>query len=222
MKGRLTHTLIPFLSRLAVQCDTGLKPGADRCFRVAGGFTLLSDEDISWAGPLALALTREAMNEGRLNDVNEDIVDVLFLEALPLEFSDNDNTIPSPSPTAAVTRVIGDDDDNTIGGIDKGLGSDDKIPGWSWALISIGIVAFLIAVFALCRKARGKNDKGLGAFDPDAAENGQSDMQAPLAGDEEQVAESFVDIASTDDEGAVYTDPLLSSSSTSGQKVSLL
>ncbi len=43
---------------------------------------MLGNGDISWAGPLALMLTKEAMDEGKLNDVNPDVVDVKFLEAL--------------------------------------------------------------------------------------------------------------------------------------------
>lgn len=188
-------------------------PGAARCFKILGGFTLLADEDISWAEPLALLLTREAMNDGDLNNVNADVVDVRFLEAL------NSTLVIKNSTLFPTLAPIGNDD--TLVGIEGPLSSD--IPGWSWALIGTGVVAAILAILFLLRNLREQSHPK-GSFDPVESTNLRTgNMQAPLEGDEgvaqpwsplegdEGAAQSWKDVGEPDDV-STYSDPLLSSS----------
>jgi hypothetical protein len=186
-----------------VRCRTGLVGLAARCFIIKGGFTLLGNGDISWAGPLALMLTKEAMDEGKLNNVNPDVVDVKFLEALNTTIVFNNDTfaLPTMSPTVVdantnPTRVV------------ESIGSDDNVPGWSWALVSIGIIAFFVALCILARKLReGKERNATGQFDPDESADMRSGMQSPIDADE-GVAPSWNDVAASDGDDT-YSDPLL-------------
>jgi hypothetical protein len=177
---------------------------AARCFIVQGGFTLLGNGDISWAGPLALMLTKEAMDEGKLNNVNPDVVDVRFLEALntTIEFNNETSvTIPTMSPAGASGG--GDPD-----GLVESIGSDD-VPGWSWALVSIGIIAFFVALCILARKLGDRKERNpTGQFEPEESAAIQSGMQSPIDADE-GVQPSWKDAAASDADDT-YSDPLLS------------
>ena len=156
---------------------------------------MLGSSDISWAGPLALTLTKEAMDEGKLNNVNPDVVDVKFLEALntTIVFNNELSLRPSMSPTA--------DTNINPNGLDS-IGSDN-VPGWSWALVSIGVVAFFVALCILARKLGYRKERNaIGQFDPDESADMRTGMQSPIDADE-GVAPSWNDV---DDN---YSDPLL-------------
>jgi hypothetical protein len=174
---------------------------AARCFIVKGGFTLLGNGDISWAGPLALQLTKEAMDEGKLNTVNPDAVDVRFLEALNTTIVFNNETVVT-IPTMSPTGAPGGGNPNV-----QSIGSDDAVPGWSWALVSIGIIAFFLSLCILYRKRRDqgnqKDRNPNGEFNPDESADIRSGMQSPIDADE-FVPPSWNDVA--DD---TYSDPLL-------------
>jgi hypothetical protein len=188
----LSHVVIPLLHDI-VRCRTGLVGLAARCFIIKGGFTLLGSGDISWAGPLALTLTKEAMDEGKLNNVNPDVVDVKFLEALDTTtgFNNEASLSPSMSPTAGV-------DPNGF----VSIGSDN-VPGWSWALVSVGVIAFFVAVCILARKLGSRKERDApGQFDPDESAGMRTGMQSPIDADD-GVAPSWNDV---DDN---YSDPLL-------------
>jgi hypothetical protein len=168
---------------------------AQKCFIVKGGFTLLGIGDISWAGPLALTLTKEAMNEGKLNNVvNPDVIDVKFLEALNTTIVFNNEASPRPS----MSPIVGSDPT----GLGNSIGSN-TVPGWSWALVSIGVVAFFVALCILARKlGYRKEGNEAGHFDPDESLDMRRGMQSPIDEDE-GVAPSWKDV---DDN---YSDPLL-------------
>jgi hypothetical protein len=155
---------------------------------------LLGRGDISWAGPLALTLTKEVMDGGELNNVvNPDVVDVKFLEALDttIVFNNEASARPSMSPT-----VVGDPN------VFVSIGSDN-VPGWSWALVSIGVVAFFVALCILSRKLGYQKERNVaGHFDPDESADMRTGMQSPIDADE-GVAPSWNDV---DDN---YSDPLL-------------
>jgi hypothetical protein len=135
------------------------------------------------------------MDGGKLNNVNPDVVDVKFLEALnTIAFNNDTSFIPSMSPTVDTkinpTRVV-----ETIG--------SDNVPGWSWALVSIGVIAFLVALCILARKLGSRKERiVVGQFDPDESVDMRSGMQSPIDADE-GVASSWNDV---DDK---YSDPLL-------------
>lgn len=193
---------IIFLLHATVRCQTGLVDLAARCFIVQGGFTLLGNGDISWAGPLALLLTKEIMDEGKLNNVNPDAVDVRFLEALNTTITFNNGTVIVPSSTNTTNTTGGGDADGFV----TNIGSDDNVPGWSWALVSIGIIAFFVALCILARKLGDRKERNAaGRFDPDESTDMRPGMQSPIDADEGD-AESWNDVAAA--EGA-YTDPLL-------------
>jgi hypothetical protein len=175
---------------------------AARCFIVKGGFTLLGNGDISWAGPLALMLTKEAMDEGKLNNVNPDVVDVKFLEALNTTIVFNNDTSARPSMSPTIGTIVDPD------GLVKSIGSDD-VPGWSWALVSIGIIAFFVALCILARKLGDRKERdATGQFDPDESADIRSGMQSPIDADE-GVTASWNDVAASEGDDTTYSDPLL-------------
>jgi hypothetical protein len=193
-----------------VTCRTELVGSAARCFIVEGGFTILGDGDISWAGPLALVLTQEAMDGGRLNNVNPDVVDVRFLEAFNSTITFNNDTLVISTNNTVNSTDGGDGNGNQTGSGIVTIGSkDNDVPGWSWALVSIGIVAFFVAVAYLVRRLasdkRGNNETG--HFDPDEATDLRSGMEAPIDADEGETA-SWMDVATSEGESK-YSDPLL-------------
>jgi hypothetical protein len=171
---------------------------AARCFIVKGGFTLLGNGDISWAGPLALTLTKEAMDDGKLNNVvNPDVIDVKFLEELDTTIAFNNETSlrPSMSPTADTTIAP----DRNV----QSIGSSDNVPGWSWALVSVGVIAFFVALWVLARKLGGQKKKdATGQIDPDESAAMRTGMQSPIDANE-GVAPSWNDVDGN------YSDPLL-------------
>jgi hypothetical protein len=176
---------------------------AQKCFIVKGGFTLLGIGDISWAGPLALTLTKEAMNEGKLNNVvNPDVIDVKFLEALNTTIVFNNDTSARPSMSPTIGTIVDPD------GLVKSIGSDD-VPGWSWALVSIGIIAFFVALCILARKLGDRKERdATGQFDPDESADIRSGMQSPIDADE-GVTASWNDVAASEGDDTTYSDPLL-------------
>jgi hypothetical protein len=177
---------------------------AARCFIVEGGFTVLGDGDISWAGPLALILTKEAMDGGKLNNVNPDVVDVRFLEALNTTISYNNETLNDDAINGNDDAINGN---GTIDPVVQSIGSND-VPGWSWALVSVGIIAFLVALCILARKLGSRKERNpTGQFDPDEATDMRSGMQAPIDADE-GVSSSWMDVAASEGESN-YSDPLL-------------
>jgi hypothetical protein len=194
---------------ITVTCRTELVGAAARCFIVEGGFTILGDGDISWAGPLALLLTEEAMNGGKLNNINPDVVDVRFLEALNSTITFNNDTLVIPPTNTTVNPTGGGDNGNQTGNPIVSIGSNDNdVPGWSWALVSIGIVAFFVAIAYLVRRLAGqKRGNETGQFDPDEATDLRSGMQAPIDADEAN-SPSWTDVAASEGESK-YSDPLL-------------
>jgi hypothetical protein len=175
---------------------------AARCFIIQGGFTILGYGDISWAGPLALLLTKEAMDGGKLNNINPDVVDVHFLEALNTTFTFNNGALTNN--TGNTTGFI--NGNATVGGIVETIGSDD-IPGWSWALVATGIIAFFVAICVLTRKlGNEKRGNATGHFDPDEATGMRAGMQAPIDADE-GVTTAWMDVSEEANDN--YSDPLL-------------
>jgi hypothetical protein len=146
------------------------------------------------------------MDEGKLNNVNADVVDVRFLEALntTIAFNNETSVIPTMSPTAAPGGGNPD-------GFVASIGSDD-VPGWSWALVSIGVIAFFVALCILARKlGEGDRDRkegdATGQFDPEESAAMQSGMQSPIDADE-GVEPSWNEVAASDAEDT-NSDPLL-------------
>jgi hypothetical protein len=95
---------------------------------------------------LGWLLTKVAMDEGKLNIVNPDVVDVKFLEALntTIIFNNDTSARPSMSPTSDTTI----DPDRDV----QSIGSSDNVPGWFWGLVSIGVIAFLVPLLVVARK----------------------------------------------------------------------
>ena len=145
---------------------------------------------------MALSLTEDATNDGKLNNVNRDVVHVRFLEALETTTEFNDRTSGMPG--------MGDDTDGTG---DGRVGDDstcgvgaiqhvdlDNVPGRSWGLVATGIIAFLVALCYLIRQCHGgKRGNERGQFDPDETTAMRSGMQAPINADAGNAA-SWMDV----------------------------
>lgn len=114
--------------------------GADNCFIVNGGFTLLGDLDeqnlFSAVEPTLFA-TEVLMNSGRLNEVHPDVVNVRFVSA------DNGNNSGDD-----------DDDDTDRGNVGlEGATGSDSVRAWPWVLLSLG-GAFVLFGAAFTRRRR--------------------------------------------------------------------
>jgi hypothetical protein len=195
-----------------VTCQTELVDSAARCYVVRGGFTLLGEGDISWAGPLALSLTEEAMTQGQLNNIiNTDVVDVSFLKALntTVSFTNGTDFVPPMDNSGSSTPATG-----PVGIVS--IGSDEGVASWSWALVASGIIAFFVALWYIAKSMCGeKRGNATDHFDLDVDEqsvDNRSCVHAPIDG--EGVAVSWVDAAGAETGDTNYNnDPLLRPSS---------
>jgi hypothetical protein len=185
---------------------------AARCFIIQGGFTLLGEGDISWAGPVALLITEESMSEGRLNRINPDVVDVSFLEALSTTISFGNGTLiadnmgTSTGTTGTGNNTMGNATDITlppdpVNPIVTIGGSDNNIPGWSWALVASGIIAFFVALCYLAKNRGEKRGNEAGHFDPHESEAIRSAMHAPIDDDETEVRSAMQAPVDSNDAG---------------------
>lgn len=116
---------------------------ARRCFIVSGALTLLSQEDslpLSWTDPYARVSTKQMMENGVLNSVHPDVVDVSFI----VEFGDDGQPVNNVdlSPTSAPAVEV------------KAISEENKMEPWAWVLLSFGIIGVLFAIFAIRRRQR--------------------------------------------------------------------
>jgi len=125
-----------------VRCRTPLVEGAKRCFIVSGGFSLVSADDsqnLDWAVPAALNATKYIMNQGQLNRVNPDILDVSFLEMV-----DEKNITQAPDqPTKQFPPDTVDPPKVKAGG--------NKIETWPWLFIGLGVI-FVVMIALIVRR----------------------------------------------------------------------
>lgn len=140
----LTFSLSLFILVVAtVQCRTELVEGADRCFVVNGGITMNGSKDIAWVVPVVLDLISFSMNQGMLNNVHEDVIDVRFLNP-GIESGIDVGLSPTPSPTQDLGNVGSDRD---------GTNTEYNEP-WPWIVLGFGIVLLISVAFLIQRRLR--------------------------------------------------------------------
>jgi len=142
----------------SVQCRTRLVAGASRCFSVGGNYTLYGDGDLSWAVPLALLETERNINQGLLDDVHPDVVDVQFIRPASQDdhqFFDNPDRTRGPQ-----TRPVPDAETQ----------DDDRLETWASALIALAVLVSLAVAFVLGRRRR-RNAYSQASFDPIQRQN---------------------------------------------------
>lgn len=119
---------------------------------------MTGNNNIDWARPLGLVITRDAMNGGMLDAVDERIVSVRFLESVQAQTT-------TGTPT-------------TTGGERGTVSADNDIPGYVWAIIASGIVVLIVSVVYLAKRIRNQGRREPrddyqeplkhGEFDPEA------------------------------------------------------
>ena len=142
---QITHGFMFFLYFcLAVQCQTPLVEGADRCFTIRGAFTLVGQggNSLVWALPPAIDVTRLTMNQGKLNDAHEAIVDVTFLEQISDEEYGAEFEDPSTLPPPVVASPRGGSDDTK------------ELENWHWILVGFGAALLLLIITAVVLRRR--------------------------------------------------------------------
>ena len=134
-----THLFSSLWWILTVTCLTDLVDGAENCFIVDGGFTLLADlaeEDISWAVDPTLFATELLLNNGELDDVHPDVIEVRFIS------KDVDAVNGTERGTVGIAAAEGDD-----------------LQAWPFVVLSLGALFLAGGAIGLRRKQlrRGQN-----------------------------------------------------------------
>ena len=125
---------------IAVRCRTPLVGDARRCFLVSGAFTVLSSDDslpLNWTEPYIRVSTKQMMEDGVLNSVHPDVIEVSYF----VDFGDGED-VGDLSPTVAPNMVV------------KTVSEEKKMEPWAWVLISFGIIGVLVALFAIRRRQK--------------------------------------------------------------------
>jgi len=121
---------------------------------VNGRLTLYGQSNITWAVPITLDLIRLTLDDGGLDDVNPDVVDVSFRrEGIP--------TYDFGSPADWLDDDGGGGGDG--GGADElggSIGSDPKTSAeaWPWVVLGGGLFVLLAALAMLRRRIRRNSD----------------------------------------------------------------
>lgn len=177
---RISHMYF-IAPRSPVLCRNSLVEAAERCYVVNGRLTLYGDDDISWALPIALDLVRLNMDDGGLNEVHPEIVDVRYRgDGIP----DYSNTIIGIWPD----RGDGDGDggsefggegNNTLAGggpdddatsppgssITGTQGDGATVQAWPWVVLGCGLLVLLTAVYVIRRRIRGGSSARDGGYE---------------------------------------------------------
>lgn len=145
LRGLVKVFVLPLAHTAAVLCQTPLVEGADRCFIINGGLTLVGDDDVNWAVPIALDLVEWTMYDGLLNNVHPDVVDVQFLHATE-GVGDTGEVIelpPSPTP---------------LYGSPSGARDGNPNQAWPWVILGGGLFILLAAVVLARRRLRSDRE----------------------------------------------------------------
>jgi hypothetical protein len=130
---------------MIVRCRTSLAPRAERCFVVNGGLTLHGFSDITWAVPVTLDIVKMRMDQGDLNSVDPQVVDVRFLTT-GAPVADDDVNLYPPPPSGDGVR----DAPTNL--------PDARTLAWPWVVLGCGVLLLTISVVMLCRRRRRRSD----------------------------------------------------------------
>jgi len=131
-----------------VRCHTPLEPGADRCFVVNGGLTLVGDSDtIRLEVEPTMRLIRKSMNHGKLNYVHPDIVDIHFIGS--------GHTISS----------TGNGNDDGVTPANNSSPESQPVQVWPWILLGGGLFVFISIFFVARRRKQRRNEAAKGAYE---------------------------------------------------------
>lgn len=179
------------LANILVTCQTRLVAGAERCFVVNGGFTLVGNKNISWAVPIGLDLTSLMMQNGLLNDVYSQIVDVRFLHAI---------TNSSSRPGERIAGA-GKNNNNTIDSIQTQPQVADA--AWPWVLLGCGFFAALTMSIMIAKRL--KERRGYHKSTSGSAPRGNEAGVVSTSGSEEDTAHETLYLQGTHSTALAHT-----------------
>lgn len=110
---------------------------------MSGALTLLSQDDsllLNWTEPYALVSTKQMMDNGVLNSVHPDVIDVSYI----VEFNNNDDNPGDSDLSRTVAPTMG-----TVA-----VSEDNKMEPWAWVLISLGVLGLMAALVAIRRRQK--------------------------------------------------------------------
>jgi hypothetical protein len=110
---------------------------------VSGALTISSQDDslpLNWTEPFVVVSAKEMMEQGRLNAVHPDVVDVSYV----VDFGDGDG--PDTNLTATNPPVI---EVETVS-------EEKKVEPWAWVLLSLGILGGFVAFCAFRRRRKSR------------------------------------------------------------------
>ena len=163
---------------------------------INGGYTLVGNKNISWAVPIGIDLTSLMMQNGLLNDVYSQIVDVRFLHAIT-------NSSARPGE-----RIAGEGkNNNTIDSIQTQPQVADA--AWPWVLLGCGFFAALTMSIMIAKRLKERRGyhKSTSKNAPRANEAGV----VSTSGSEEDTAHDTLYLQGTHSTALArtFTDPVL-------------
>jgi len=172
-----------------VRCRTSLVQGAERCFVVNGQLTLVGDSNIRWAVPVTLDLVRLTMDDGMLNDIHQDVIDVQYLNAgIPEYDFGGDNSGDGSSS-----------DGDGYGGPSTIKSDDGAIQAWPWVVLGCGVFLLVAGLYLIRKRLQRNRNK-----DTDGYEAASRSSPAPvLPGIEGSFSDSYLQ----DEEAERYRSP---------------
>ena len=118
--------------------------GADRCYVIGGGFTLIGMDDstdFEWFEPASLLEVKDLMDRGEFDEVDPDIVAVQFVNG----------TITLPERGTLPPNIVRGSGSETEG--------NDNNEVWPWIVLGIGVLFFFLAVYGMNRWAVQRKER---------------------------------------------------------------